>query len=198
MPRPRRSHDTREKLLDEGLRALIAHGYHGTGIKEIVDRVKVPKGSFYNYFASKEQFGAEVIGHYSDWLLGLMDAAFQDAEDDPLKALRQYYAQSTDLYEREGTGDGCLLCNLGAELGDTSGVCREAMAEAFKRLKERLVRVLALGQQAGEVRGDVPAADLALVLMDAWDGALIRMKIEQSVEPLRAFQRLYLDRLITA
>ena len=56
---------TKEKLLDEGVCIFIERGYHGTGIKEVLDSVNVPKGSFYNYFKSKEEFGAEIIRHFA-------------------------------------------------------------------------------------------------------------------------------------
>ncbi len=54
MGRPRLSHETKTRLLDEGVASLIGQGYHGTGIKEVLDQVKVPKGSFYNYLESKK------------------------------------------------------------------------------------------------------------------------------------------------
>ncbi|OUS39938.1 TetR family transcriptional regulator, partial [Oleispira antarctica] len=54
MNRPRRSEQTREALIEAGIEQLSRHGYHGTGIKQILDEVSVPKGSFYNFFASKE------------------------------------------------------------------------------------------------------------------------------------------------
>jgi len=54
----------RENLLNQGVTLLMEQGYHGTGLKEILDAVQIPKGSFYNYFGSKENFGAEVIQHY--------------------------------------------------------------------------------------------------------------------------------------
>ena len=52
---------TRTKLLQTGLRLLAENGFNGTGIKEIVDEVGVPKGSFYYYFKSKEDFTVEII-----------------------------------------------------------------------------------------------------------------------------------------
>ena len=198
MPRPRRSQDTRERLLDEGVRVLIEQGYHGTGIKEIVDRVGVPKGSFYNYFESKEHFGAEVIRRYAAELLGRMDGALKLADEDALEALRRYFRAATELYEQHGTHEGCLLCNLGAEVSGSSALCREAVAEAFNAEQQRLARVLHQGQMAGQIRDDIPAAALAYALIDAWNGALIRMKSEWSVQPLRQFCDLYLERLITA
>ena len=56
----------RENLLNQGVALFMEQGYHGTGLQEILDAVSVPKGSFYNYFGSKEDFGAEVIQHYID------------------------------------------------------------------------------------------------------------------------------------
>jgi len=37
----------REKLLDQGVNMLMAQGYHGTGLQEILDAVRIPKVSFY-------------------------------------------------------------------------------------------------------------------------------------------------------
>ena len=42
MARPRLSEPTRQRLLDEGVAAFLEQGYHGTGLKEVLDRVKVP------------------------------------------------------------------------------------------------------------------------------------------------------------
>ena len=196
MARPRRSHETRERLLEEGMKVLREQGYHGTGIKEVLDRVKVPKGSFYNYFASKEQFGAEVIRHYTAGLLARMDAALGNAELDGLEALRRYYEAAIALYEEQSTWEGCLLCNLGAEIGGSSPQGSDAVCAALTGQHERLSRALARAQASGSVRRDVPAADLAHGLLDAWNGALIRMKSRQSVEPLRQFRALFLDRLL--
>ena len=54
MARPRKSEHSRQDLLDTGSRMLTEFGYHGTGIKQVLDAVGVPKGSFYNFFPSKE------------------------------------------------------------------------------------------------------------------------------------------------
>ncbi|NET33869.1 MAG: TetR/AcrR family transcriptional regulator, partial [Cyanothece sp. SIO1E1] len=84
MARPKRNENIREKLLEQGLQLFISQGYHGTGIKEVVDQVRVPKGSFYNYFESKDHFGAEVIRHYSKWVIANMAAWLNGPEDNAL------------------------------------------------------------------------------------------------------------------
>lgn len=196
MARPRRSQNTREALLDEGVRVLIEQGYHGTGIQQVVDRVNVPKGSFYNYFKSKEHFGAEVIRHHTGRLLARMDSILEAGEQDPLAVLRRYYSSGLATYEEDGTKDGCLLCNLGAELGGSSTLCGDAVSEAFQAEHRKLARVLVQGQAAGQVRNDISDDALAHALIDGWNGALVRMKSTQSVEPLRQFCDLYLDRFL--
>ena len=50
--------------------------------------------------------------------------------------------------------------------------------------RDRIAQALARGQEQGTVRKDIEAGDLAAVLLDAWEGAVIRMKIERSSEPL--------------
>jgi TetR/AcrR family transcriptional repressor of nem operon len=58
MPKPTKKELNRENLLNQGVSMLMGQGYHGTGLQEILDAVNIPKGSFYNYFGSKENFGA--------------------------------------------------------------------------------------------------------------------------------------------
>ncbi|MGH8672403.1 MAG: TetR/AcrR family transcriptional regulator, partial [Burkholderiales bacterium] len=51
---------TREELVKVGAHIIAQHGFNTTGIEEVLKRAKVPKGSFYYYFASKEDFGLAV------------------------------------------------------------------------------------------------------------------------------------------
>ena len=63
---PKPKLDTREKLIQSGILAIHTSGYGGTSIQSIVEMADVPKGSFYNFFPSKEAFAAEVIDAYSN------------------------------------------------------------------------------------------------------------------------------------
>ncbi|MBW8724852.1 MAG: TetR/AcrR family transcriptional regulator [Inquilinus limosus] len=63
---PKPKPGTRGTLVQAGLGIMHAEGYAATGIQAIVEGAGVPKGSFYNHFASKEAFGAEVIDAYSE------------------------------------------------------------------------------------------------------------------------------------
>ena len=55
---------TKDRILDAAKEIMLQKSFHSVGLNEILTAVKVPKGSFYHYFASKEQFGAELLQHY--------------------------------------------------------------------------------------------------------------------------------------
>ncbi|MDF1584071.1 MAG: TetR family transcriptional regulator C-terminal domain-containing protein [Methyloprofundus sp.] len=183
----------RGKLLDQGVHMLMTQGYHGTGIKEILDSVQVPKGSFYNYFASKEEFAAEAITHYIEPFILRLTAHLQAPQVDALSALQNYYAELIVEVEKGGYKGGCLLGNLMGEIGGTSILCNCALKMAVERYKQLQQKALERAQQEGTVRKDRSAESMADMLVNLWQGALLRMKIEQSVQPLQAFCDTLLD-----
>src|SRR5216683_904208 len=88
---PKPKPDTRNNLVQAGLRMIHAEGYAATGIQSIVESVDVPKGSFYNHFASKEAFGAEVMDAYFDRNEGSLRTVFGNADVAPLSRLEDYF-----------------------------------------------------------------------------------------------------------
>ena len=183
----------KDKLLDQGVTLLLEKGYHATGLKEILDTVKIPKGSFYSYFGSKEQFAAEAIGHYIEPFIVRLSGHLQNPELDGLGALKAYYGELIEEVARTGFKGGCLLGNLMGEIGDTSPLCREALLDAVGRYSDLQKTALERGQREGRVRLDRSAKSMADLLLNGWQGALLRMKVEQSVEPLQAVCRDLLD-----
>jgi TetR/AcrR family transcriptional repressor of nem operon len=175
----------RENLLSQGVSLLMQQGYHGTGLKEILDAVRIPKGSFYNYFGSKEQFAAEVVQHYIEPFIRQLDAHLRNPGTDALAALNRYFEELIIALEKSGFQGGCLLGNLMGEVGDTSELCRDSLRQAVRRYRDLLAQGLSAAQRQGTVRADKSAEAMADLLTNAWQGALLRMKIEQSAEPLR-------------
>jgi TetR/AcrR family transcriptional repressor of nem operon len=51
----------REEILTAGLATLHGRGFNATSVQDITEAAGVPKGSFYNHFASKEDLGAAVV-----------------------------------------------------------------------------------------------------------------------------------------
>ena len=175
----------RENLLNHGVVLLMQQGYHGTGLQEILDAVQIPKGSFYNYFGSKENFAAEIIGHYIEPYLVQLQTYLNQDDGNAFVALERYLNESIVELEKTKFKGGCLLGNLTGEIGDTSDICRDALQIALGRYRDVWEIGFSLAQKEGEIRIDKTAREMADLWVNAWQGALLRMKIEQSTEPLK-------------
>lgn len=171
--------------------SFLEFGYHGTGLQQVLNRISVPKGSFYNYFASKEDFAVAAIQRYAECFAGKQERALANAPD-PVSGLRSFFKQLMKEFEEGGFVGGCLITNLGAEL-EGSDACREVLQDSLLAWRNSVRDALREGQELGLVRDDVSARDLADLFVDAWEGAVVRMKIERSLTPLRKCVKQMLD-----
>ncbi len=184
MARLRKSEHIKEKLLTQGIELLKEHGYHGTGLKKILDQVNVPKGSFYNFFESKEKYVAQVIERYSRTMIGQLDQYLETTDDDPLTCIKNIYYFSIKMLEEDGC-QGCLIGNLAAEIGNSSNDCQQAMIQSYDELKKRYEVLIEKAQEQNLIRKDVPPDILADIIWNTWQGALLQMKIKGETDPLK-------------
>jgi TetR/AcrR family transcriptional repressor of nem operon len=196
MSRPRRSEQTRAALIKTGIEQLSLHGYHGTGIKQILDLVKVPKGSFYNYFASKEAFVAEIIGVYSEQLLNLLDQYIDDSDESALDKIKTVYSMMLTKFSSQDCQQSCLIGSIAAEMGNQSALCQKAMLESVASSKIRIARLVQQAQVDGQIRDDISAAQLTDVFWATWEGSLLTMKMEGSIVSAKQVLYLMLDDLL--
>jgi TetR/AcrR family transcriptional repressor of nem operon len=185
MSRQTQKEINRKNLLDQGVALLMQQGYHGTGLQEILDAVQIPKGSFYNYFGSKENFGVEVIQHYITPYIEQLTGYLETPDSNALSALQRYIDETINELERTNFKGGCLLGNLMGEIGDNSELCRAALQASLRRYRDVWQLGLSKAQQQGTIRTDKSALEMADLWVNAWQGALLRMKVEQSTAPLK-------------
>lgn len=177
---------TKQRLLEVGLTYFEEKGYNATGLQEIATGAEISKGSFYTYFPSKEEFGVGVIRYYTKISLDNWNRMFSEAIklEDPHQALYTTFLKITEMYKDAKVKKGCLLGNLSGEISEASEVCRIELHESVNQYKAVLSKYIAIGQSLGKVRGDLPAQKLAELVWDCWQGSLLRMQIENSVEPV--------------
>ena len=175
---------------------IHAEGYAATGIQGIVESVKVPKGSFYNHFASKEAFGAEVIDAYFDRGEEKLRAFLCDADVAPLDRLEAYFDDRIDALRAMGFVKGCLLGNFSAEVADHSALVREHLVLHFDAWSGYFETCIAEAQEQGAISDRLPAASLGRFLLNSWEGALLRMRAEKSDSPLIEFKEIVFGTLL--
>ncbi len=187
--------DVRHALLDAGIATFLDGGFAATSVGDIVQRAGVPKGSFYYYFDSKDALACESV----DRFVGFDGEARQrllHGPDRPIARLRAYFAGYAAAFESAGFRTGCLLGILGLELATANAPVAARIRSAIDEWADVLGTVIDAARSAGEIAAPQPAATLARVLISAWEGALLRMRLEQSAEPLREFQTILLDAVL--
>ncbi len=164
---------------------LTTQGYHGTGLKELLGNVSIPKGSFYNYFDSKESFCAEAIAHYLKPFIVQVEACLAVPSTDGLTAIQNYFNILINELEEQSFSGGCLLGNLLGEMGDTSDPCLKELSHSVHLYRDKLKEGFERAQAEGIARGDISAETMADLMVNNWQGALLRMKVEKSTRPLK-------------
>lgn len=179
--------DTRLQLIESGVDAMLRKGYQGVGINEVLRTVGVPKGSFYYYFKSKEDFGVSVIQHYAACQLQLMQALLLDSSVNARTRLMNYYSKMKEYYAQDGFSTGCLVINLGGEISSFSEPLAKAIRKATVAFYELITDCIREGKRRDDIDLDEESATIAAFVNNAWEGAVMKMQIEKSPAPLDNF-----------
>ncbi|MDN5204864.1 TetR family transcriptional regulator C-terminal domain-containing protein [Fulvivirgaceae bacterium BMA10] len=179
--------DNINRILDLGIEIMNRKGYHHLGLKELLDEAGIPKGSFYYYFKSKEDFGEKVIAHYANNILKYMSSVLSDKSKGPGERLISMFQNNEKVYESSGFKEGCLMGKCSNELAGQYDSMQLLMDQKFSSWKGVISQCIKEGQEMGEFRSDLSADDLADFILNNWEGALIRMKATRSVKPYTLF-----------
>ncbi|MRW86860.1 TetR family transcriptional regulator [Pseudoduganella sp. FT26W] len=188
--------NVKEQIVSTSLDLLHSKGFNATSVQDITDAAGVRKGSFYNHFTSKEALGLEVVQRYLA-AVGELAAVLHDGTLAPRARLQQYFERMIAGNAANDFHCGCLLGNFSTELSNQIPAMRSAIQQAFAGSAAVMAAVIAEGQRDGSIRSSVPAAELAAFVNDAWQGAVLRTKAEQSREPLDRFARMMLDIILS-
>ena len=180
----------RDQILDAGLKVMFRKGYVGSGVRDIVAEASAPQGSFTNHFRSKERFAREVLDRYFEHTRTLVAQALDDTSRSPRERLRRYLDTITERLAADGFTRGCLIGDFSLEAAPVSAMLRERLAAIFAEWRTPFAACIAEAQAAGEVAADFDPDDLAEFLLASWEGAILRMKVDRTAEPLERFKRI--------
>jgi len=181
-----RTSDARERILEAALLCLWTAGYAGTSIDDICARAGVRKGSFYHFFASKEELARAALEAHWAALRAALDRIFSPTVP-PLERLRGAFAASVErqaaLQASTGAVLGCPLYSLGAEIGAREPGLMSAirgMLDGYVSYYESAIRDAAA---RGEIQAPDPAAK-ARSLMALVEGTLTEARIRNDLGPV--------------
>lgn len=191
-----RGDSKRQMLIDIGTEIFTQKGFSSTGLDEIVQRAQVPKGSFYYYFGTKEEFAQEVIRNYAAYFAKKLDRTLGDATLTPLGRLRAFAADATHGVRRFEFKRGCLVGNLGQEMASLQDDFRVLLLAVLNQWRDRFCDCIAQAQAGGEIATKVEPAALAQFFWSAWEGAVLCAKLEESTRALDNVATLFLEQML--
>jgi TetR/AcrR family transcriptional repressor of nem operon len=163
--------------------------FESVGVAQITAKAGVPKGSFYHWFPSKEALGAEVIDAFAAAGAELRARPLEADGRPPLQRLQDYFGHAIGLLEKQDFKSGCLLGAMSLEMAGRSELMRERLSQAFERWEATLRDVLTEAANENALPAGLSPDDAAAFILNAWEGALVRMKAERSPQPLHVFMR---------
>src|SRR5467141_5341423 len=165
--RARRSAEIRERLFRAALDLFARKGFVETTVEDITEAADVGKGTFFNYFPSKDH----ILLAFGEMQLSKLEAAIEMARrtGEPMPDfLRSLGLRMT----QEPTRNPAIIRALLQGYLSTTPV-REAMMDLQNRMHALLSQMIQLGQDRGEIRNDLPAAEIAHVFRQTIFGTLL-------------------------
>ncbi len=190
--------DKRELILAKGAAVMTRRGYHGTGVQEIVQAAGIPKGSFYHYFASKEDFALQALNFIYQPRLARYREALSNPALSPRARILAYYGELLVHFRQQQRLEyHCIIGSLSFEMSELIPAIGEQVEAIFQQSAQILQHCLEQAQAAGELPADEDCRNLASFIANAWQGVLTRLKVASQTQPVEDFV-LRLERLLAA
>lgn len=185
----RRKHDI-ENILEKGHEIIRQKGYNKTGVEEIIKICNIPKGSFYNFFENKEDFGIKALNYYTEKQYKIVKEYLTNKRIKPINRLKKLYNLMTDINKEENFAYGCLIGNMTQEMAGISvGIIDEANKD-LKKVRELFKDCIEEAQRSGEVRNDFSANDLSVYVQNNFYGAQLKAKAEKNINSYNVFKKM--------
>ncbi len=165
--RVRRSLELRERLFRAALDLFAKRGFAETTVEDITNAADVGKGTFFNYFPSKDH----ILLAFAEMQLATLRLAVEEARQ-AREPLIEFVRSLTVRMTAEPARNpdlirGLLLAFLG------SSEIRQAMRDLHVEILDLHTQMVQIGQERGEIRDDLPAAEIALFFRQTIFGTLL-------------------------
>ncbi len=164
--RQRRRAELQHRILQAAMRLFGERGFAATTVEDITEAADVGKGTFFNYFPTKEH----VLSSFADIQRGKYEDTLERARSgkESTRALLQRLYRSLPPSQ---ASPALVRSVLGTFL--TGDAVRQMMAGNVVRARRMLAEVLTLGQRRGEVRSDMKAMEMARYFQESLFGVAV-------------------------
>jgi TetR/AcrR family transcriptional repressor of nem operon len=186
----------RHELIQTGSEIIIRQGFNAASLNDILTTAGVPKGSFYYYFASKEDFGLAIIDDCAAQYQHKLKSTLEDERFSPLTRLRHYFESGIAEMETSQCTKGCLIGNLAQELSAKNELFRDRLDRVFADWEQYFVNCLKTAYETGELSDNLDPQDGAKFILSSWEGAILKAKVAKSTVPMQNFIKILFEQVL--
>lgn len=188
--------ETKNKLLQIGAKYVHLKGFNNTGLQEILKEANVPKGSFYFYFKSKEEFGLAIIDVFINFFEKSIGYSLSDKSLSGLQRIKAFLYTTKDILKENNFTGGSPIGNLSLEMGDINENFRLKLSDAFSKMEEKIFEGLKDAQLAKEINQSIDLKTSAAFIINSWEGAIVRAKTEKSNGSLETLEEMIFKKIL--
>ena len=180
-----RTQQRKEQVIHEAIRFFGQYGFHGARLADIAKAAGVTEPGLLHHFPSKEYLLMEVLAERDRLDRERFDPAIHAEVGDPLNSLQQ-------LVEHNETVPGLvqLFTVLVAESIDEQHPGHDFFRRRYQDVRDQTIDVLRKAQARAEIRNDIPAEDLVIMLFAMMDGLQIQWLYEpEKINMARLFEK---------
>lgn len=188
----RKGQHTRIALIHSGVEAMTTHGYISANIESILNKVGVPKGSFYYYFKSKQDFGLAILDNYNHYFIKKLQRHLCN-EHIPiaLDRIKAFCHDARDNMAKFQFNRGCLVGELMQDESLLPPDFPALIDQILNNWQNLIANCLQLAQQQHEINSAADCAQLAYFFWLGWEGAVSRAKLLKNATPLDTFTQQF-------
>lgn len=189
--RPRKTEstyaDTRNDLIRSGLELLTQNGFLTTGVDAIVKNANVPKGSFYYYFKSKEEYAQTVLNVYNSFFEHKLKKHLHESSCTPMVRLDNFINDACEGIKKYNFTRGCLVGNMMQESPGLPQSFIKLLQNILESWQALVAACLSDALSLGEISSNMNETQLAAIFWSGWEGAVMRAKLYCSTQPVCDF-----------
>lgn len=170
---------TRQRILDVAEQLVLAKGFSGTSLDEIISEADITKGGFFYHFKGRADLARALMRRYLDKDDAFFEALADEADglsEDPLQRLFIFLKLLGRAMEEQSPVSGCLVAAFTYESHQVDPVVKKLAAEGLIHWREMFIERFEPALEHHEMKVDVPVRVLADMLTTVFEGAIMLAK----------------------
>ncbi len=180
--------ENKNRALEVGVKILRQKGYHHLGLREVLEAAKIPSGSFYYYFKSKEDFALKALEYYTDYVTDFYTSKLLEGDISFKERLESLFEAEMEWLLSEDCRNGCMIGDLSSEMGGQIDTAQATLESSYGQLQDIVERFIREGQDKGAFSIEIDPTEMAMFFLSSRQGSIARVKATRSIKPYAVFK----------